>query len=136
MSVYRAILLSACFLLLPAEGFCAESEHVDLSDAEAVGVHRPFLVAHRGGVVAPNAPECSLAAIHLAAEHGYRMVELDVQEAKDAEPVVFYDWSLVKGCGIDGTIETLLPARSARSPTEPATRTSRRWARHRGCALL
>jgi hypothetical protein len=28
---------------------------IDLSDANAVRAHRPFLIAHRGGVIAPNA---------------------------------------------------------------------------------
>ena len=80
---------------------------VDLSDADAVRAYRPFLIAHRGGVIAPNAPECSLAAIRLAAEHGYRMVELDAQEAKDGEPVVFHDWNLTRACGVSQKIREL-----------------------------
>ena len=105
MSVCWSMLLSACLLFWPGHAMWAENgQTIDLSDAKAVRTHRPFLVAHRGGVIAPNAPECSLAAIRLAAEHGYRMVELDVQEAKDGEPVAFHDWSLVRACGIDRTI--------------------------------
>jgi glycerophosphoryl diester phosphodiesterase len=80
---------------------------IDLSDAAAVREFRPFLIAHRGGVIAPNAPECSLSAIRLAAERGYRMVELDAQEAKDGEPVVFHDRTLTRSCGIDKTIREL-----------------------------
>ena len=80
---------------------------IDLSDADAVRAHRPFLIAHRGGVIAPNAPECSLAAIRLAAEHGYHMVELDAQEAKDGEPVVFHDWTLTRSCGVGKKIREL-----------------------------
>lgn len=80
---------------------------IDLSDADAVRTHRPFLIAHRGGVIAPNAPECSLAAIRLAAEHGYHMVELDAQEAKDGEPVVFHDWTLTRSCGVGRKIRAL-----------------------------
>jgi glycerophosphoryl diester phosphodiesterase len=80
---------------------------IDLSNADAVRAHRPFLIAHRGGVIAPNAPECSLGAIRLAAEHGYHMVELDPQEAKDGEPVVFHDRTLTRSCGIDTKIGDL-----------------------------
>jgi len=80
---------------------------IDLSNAEAVRTYRPFLIAHRGGVLAPGAPECSLAAMHLAAEHGYRMVEIDAQEAKDGEPVVYHDRTLTRSCGVDKTIREL-----------------------------
>ena len=80
---------------------------IDLSDADAVRAHRPFLIAHRGGVIAPDAPECSLAAIRLAAEHGYRMIELDAQEAKDGEPVVFHDRTLTRSCGVSKKIRDL-----------------------------
>ena len=80
---------------------------IDLSDADAVRAHRPFLIAHRGGVIASNAPECSLAAIRLAAERGYRMVELDAQEAKDGEPVVFHDWTLTRACGVNANVREL-----------------------------
>ena len=80
---------------------------IDLSDVDAVRVHRPFLIAHRGGVIAPNAPECSFAAIRLAAEHGYHMVELDAQEAKDGEPVVFHDGILTRACGVSKKIREL-----------------------------
>jgi len=80
---------------------------IDLSDANAVRAHRPFLMAHRGGVIAPNAPECSLAAIRLAAAHGYRMVEIDAQETKDGEPVVYHDGTLTRSCGIDSVYEDL-----------------------------
>ncbi len=63
---------------------------IDLSDANAVRAHRPFLIAHRGGVIAPNAPECSLAAIRLAATHGYRE-EIAQQAAEDPDVAPILD---------------------------------------------
>ncbi|MBT3603659.1 MAG: glycerophosphodiester phosphodiesterase family protein [Candidatus Latescibacteria bacterium] len=80
---------------------------IDLSDTDTVREHSPFLIAHRGGVIAPNAPEGSLAAIRLAAEHGYRMAELDAQETKNGEPVVFHDRTLTRSCGMDTEIRDL-----------------------------
>jgi glycerophosphoryl diester phosphodiesterase len=80
---------------------------IHLTDVEAVRAHRPFLVAHRGGVITPDAPECSLAALRLAAEHGYRMVEIDARESKDGEPIVFHDWNLTRSCGVDKRIREL-----------------------------
>lgn len=79
----------------------------DISDLAGAHKHRPFLAAHRGGVIGPNAPECSLAAIRLAAEHGYRMVELDAREAKDGEPVMFHDQTLTRNCGLNKEIRDL-----------------------------
>ena len=100
------IVLFWCLQAAPAES----EPMIDFSDTEAVRARRPLLIAHRGGVIAPNAPECSLAAIRLAAEHGYHMVELDAQEAKDGEPVVFHDWTLTRSCGIDKKIRELTSA--------------------------
>ncbi|MBN1641114.1 MAG: glycerophosphodiester phosphodiesterase family protein [Anaerolineae bacterium] len=67
-----------------------DQERIDLRDADCIRARRPLLVAHRGGVIAANAPENSLGAIQLAAIHGYDMVELDVREARDGEPVLFH----------------------------------------------
>lgn len=84
---------------------------INLRDAERIRARRPFLIAHRGGVVAPNAPENSLAAIQLAADQGYRMVELDAVEARDHEPVLFHEWegtgNMLVNCGIDNRIADL-----------------------------
>ena len=81
-----------------------DRELIDLTDRGDLSARRPLLIAHRGGVIARNAPECSLAAIRLAAAHGYDMVELDAQEAKDHEPVLFHDWDLLRACGLDKKI--------------------------------
>jgi glycerophosphoryl diester phosphodiesterase len=69
-----------------------------------------LLIAHRGGVVGPGAPENSLAAIRGAAEHGYTAVELDVRASKDDQPVLFHgDWSrtLRLSCGVDKAVHEL-----------------------------
>ena len=83
---------------------------IDLRDPAALKARRPLLVAHRGGVIAANAPENSLAAIHLAALHGYDMVELDVRPAADGVPVLFHGLmggNLLVDCGVEGMVEDL-----------------------------
>ena len=72
---------------------------IDLNDTDQVRERRPLLIAHRGGVITERSPECSLAAIELAAESGYSMVELDVQSSLDGVPIVFHDESLLTACG-------------------------------------
>ena len=82
---------------------------IDLGDGSCVQVRRPLLIAHRGGVITPATPENSLAAIRLAAGHGYDMVELDVQQARDEQPVMFHGWdgNLLASCGVDVSIREL-----------------------------
>ena len=75
---------------------------IDLNDAAQVRERRPLLIAHRGGVITERSPECSLAAIELAAESGYSMVELDVQSSLDGVPIVFHDRSLLTACDRPG----------------------------------
>ncbi|HOZ47326.1 MAG TPA: glycerophosphodiester phosphodiesterase family protein [Candidatus Hydrogenedentes bacterium] len=72
---------------------------INVRDFVFVESMRPFLVAHRGGVIGPDAPENSMLAIQRAAEHGYAMVELDVMEAADGEPVLMHD-ALFISCGV------------------------------------
>ncbi len=75
---------------------------IDLNDTAQVRERRPLLIVHRGGVITERSPECSLAAIELAAEFGYSMVELDVQSSLDGVPIVFHDRSLLTACGRPG----------------------------------
>lgn len=79
-------------------------ELIDVWDAAKVRARGPILIAHRGGVVVPGAPECSQKAVKLAAVHRYDMIELDVRESKDHHPVVFHDQNMMRSCGIDGVI--------------------------------
>jgi glycerophosphoryl diester phosphodiesterase len=83
---------------------------IDVRDRAQVRARRPLLIAHRGGVVGPRLPECSLAAIREAAKWGYDMVELDVRETKDGRPVIFHDANLLAACGRDTTISALSEA--------------------------
>ncbi len=82
---------------------------IDLVYGSRVQVRRPLIIAHRGGVITRSTPENSLAAIRLAAAHGYDMVELDVQQARDEKPVMFHDWegNLLTSCGVDVCIRDL-----------------------------
>jgi glycerophosphoryl diester phosphodiesterase len=99
---------------------------INLRDQVSMRSRRPILVAHRGGVIGANAPENSLAVIQLAAIHGYDMVELDVREAKDGEPVLFHGLvgsSLLIDCGIDETIENLTSPELSRIPYRGSTET-------------
>ena len=90
----------------------------DLRDAAAMAARYPLLVAHRGGVIAPEAPEDSLAAICLAGSRGYDMVELDVTRPKDDEPVLFHDWTgtllRVTAAGVRAYSSTSAPMRRGR----------------------
>jgi glycerophosphoryl diester phosphodiesterase len=99
---------------------------IDLYDSTALDARRPLVIAHRGGVVAANAPENSLAAIQLAALHGYDMVELDVRETKDGSLVLFHGLgggSLLADCGVRAAVEDLTAGELARiryrGSTEP-----------------
>ena len=101
-------------------------EMIDVWDWEAVQARRPVLVAHRGGVIAPDAPENSLAAMRLAGVRGYDMVELDVRQARDGEPVLFHGLgggSLFADCGVERVVEELtsleLTALCYRGSSEP-----------------
>jgi len=85
-------------------GIVPVDELIDVWDAEMVSARKPLLIAHRGGVVMPGAPECSRMAVKLAANHQYDMVELDVRESQDHHPVVFHDQNMLRACGIDGEI--------------------------------
>lgn len=85
---------------------------INLHDDTSIDANRPIMIAHRGGVIAPDAPENSRRAIELAAQHGYHMVELDICCAADHVPVLFHGRSHSDGrsggmmvdCGIDGTV--------------------------------
>jgi glycerophosphoryl diester phosphodiesterase len=78
---------------------------VNLHDLSSLESRRPLLIAHRGGVLAPHAPENSMAAISLAADYRYDLVELDVREAIDGAPVLYHDMTLERSCGLEGRVE-------------------------------
>ena len=80
---------------------------IDFRDRPSIESHKPILIAHRGGVITGRTPECSLAAIRLARQQGYAMVELDVQQSRDGVPIVFHDSDLEKACGIKDRIANM-----------------------------
>lgn len=80
---------------------------IDFRDRQSIERHKPVLIAHRGGVITERTPECSLAAIRLAKQQGYALVELDVQKSRDGIPVIFHDSDLKEACGIDNRIENM-----------------------------
>lgn len=90
------------------------SKLTDLHDPAQIKLHRPLLIAHRGGVIAPGAPENSLPAIRLAAEEGYHLVELDVRASRDGVAVLFHgigaDGYLGVDCGVEANIVDLTAA--------------------------
>jgi glycerophosphoryl diester phosphodiesterase len=56
-----------------------------------------LVIAHRGA--SAEAPENTMAAFRLGADHGADFVELDVQESADGEVVVVHDSDLMKAGG-------------------------------------
>ena len=80
---------------------------IDFRDSHSVKSRKPILIAHRGGVVTAQSPECSIAAIHLAKQQDYAMVELDIRKSRDNVPIVFHDSDMKKACGIDKSIKEL-----------------------------
>jgi len=63
----------------------------------------PVIFAHRGA--SSHAPENTLAAFHLAIDHGAKAIELDVQLTKDQEVVVFHDSRLNRTTNGTGKIK-------------------------------
>ena len=82
---------------------------INLREFSQIDTRRPLLIAHRGGVITSNSPENSLAAIQLAGDRAYDMVELDVVETKNGEPVLFHGWKghLERDCGLDAYVHEL-----------------------------
>ena len=80
---------------------------IDFRDSSSIRSQQPILIAHRGGVVTAQSPECSIAAIRLAKQQGYGMVELDIRQSKDHVPIVFHDNDMKKTCGINKSISDL-----------------------------
>lgn len=67
--------------------------------------HRPWIVAHRGAMVA--APENTKAAFDVAMRHPIDGIEFDVQLSRDGIPVVYHDETLEKTCGDQRTISDI-----------------------------
>lgn len=102
-SLLVAVILSGA-ILVPLAGD-ARAQIIDVHDPDSW--EGPVLIAHRGGVVTPESAENTAAAVRLAAEQGFRMIEVDVRESKDHVPVAFHDRSLSEAAGVDAAIEEL-----------------------------
>ena len=84
----------------------SDNSLINLRNPLQIDNRTPLLIGHRGGVITSRAPENSLNAICLAGERSYDMVELDIAEAKDKEPVLFHGWNghLGVDCGVDAFV--------------------------------
>jgi len=110
MKIMRATLLF--FVMTAANLGCVQNSKnrihlIDFRDRQSIERQKPILIAHRGGVITEKTPECSLAAIRLAKQQGYAMVELDIQQSRDGIPIVFHDSDLKKACSIDNRIANM-----------------------------
>jgi glycerophosphoryl diester phosphodiesterase len=63
---------------------------------------RPLIIAHRG--FSSRYLENTLAAVRAALELGVDFVEIDVQETRDGELIVFHDYRLNRICGARGRV--------------------------------
>ena len=85
--------------VMPKRVTKGETEMFDFTDWESVRKEgRVVLVAHRGGMVEEDAPECSLEALRRAKSAGIDAVELDVRCSKDGVPILYHDPTLLD-CG-------------------------------------
>jgi glycerophosphoryl diester phosphodiesterase len=62
----------------------------------------PRRIAHRGAGLL--APENTLAALRLGAEHGYTMFEFDVKLSADGVAVLMHDATLARTAGLEGCV--------------------------------
>ena len=61
-----------------------------------------IIIAHRG--FSGRYPENTLTAIRAALRLGVDMVEIDVQQTRDGELIVFHDYRLDRLCGVRGRV--------------------------------
>jgi len=104
-NIIMCILLTLMYV--SCSGYNDGTNLVDFRDSQSIKNQKPILIAHRGGVITPQSPECSIAAIRLAKQQGYAMVELDIQKSKDQVPIVFHDRNMKNACGINESISEL-----------------------------
>jgi len=63
---------------------------------------QPLIIAHRG--FSGRYPENTLASVRAAIHLGVDFVEIDVQETRDGELLVFHDYRLNRICGVRGRV--------------------------------
>jgi glycerophosphoryl diester phosphodiesterase len=90
-------------------------------EAKPPVTQRPSIIAHRG--FSGRYPENTLAAVRGALELGIDYVEIDVQETRDGELILFHDYRLNRICGVRGRVrdKTLAEIQKA-NPQVPTLR--------------
>ena len=63
---------------------------------------RPLIIAHRG--FSSRYIENTLSSVRAALKLGVDFVEIDVQETRDGELIVFHDYQLKRICGVRGRV--------------------------------
>lgn len=82
---------------------------------------RPLIIAHRG--FSSRYLENTLASVHAALQLGVDLVEIDVQEARDGELIVFHDYRLNRICSVRGRVRhKTLAEIQRRNPQIPTLR--------------
>lgn len=68
---------------------------------------RPFLIAHRGGVVGTEHAENSPASVEAAIARGYQMIEVDIRRTRDGRAIVQHDPTFTRFFGHSAAVEEL-----------------------------
>ena len=96
---------------------------------------RPLIIAHRG--FSARYMENTLASVRGALRLGVDFVEIDVQETRDGELIVFHDYRLNRLCGVRGRVRDKTLAEIQRwSPQVPTLREVLRACRGRARVLI
>jgi glycerophosphoryl diester phosphodiesterase len=96
---------------------------------------RPLIIAHRG--FSARYPENTLTAVRGALEAGVDWVEIDVQETRDGELIVFHDYRLNRICGARGRVRDRTLAEIRRlNPQVPTLRQVLQMCRGRRPVLI
>jgi len=87
--------------------------------ALTAAAERPFLIAHRGGVVGTEHAENSPASVEAAIARGYQMIEVDIRRTKDGRAVVQHDATFERFFGVKAAVEELTWAEVTRLRATP-----------------
>ena len=68
---------------------------------------KPFLIAHRGGIVGNEHAENSPASVESAIQRGYPMIEVDIRRTKDGRAIVHHDPTFLRYFGLDARVSDL-----------------------------
>jgi glycerophosphoryl diester phosphodiesterase len=96
---------------------------------------RPLIIAHRG--FSSRYLENTLASVRAALDLGVDFVEIDVQETRDGELIVFNDYRLNRICGVRGRVRHKTLAEIQRlNPQVPTLKEVLRTCRGRAEVLI